>query len=88
MLASIVNILQTQTTLLTVQKAHAHANIKENEIKDDLTIVGNKKEHCHLQDDYEHAHPFPFYLHKDDWFSPLIIPYKGPIQFLESYLIT
>jgi hypothetical protein len=61
-------------------------NIPSNEHVDQLAKAGNQLLHRDPRIDYEHAHPTPYYLHKDSWPSMGATPYKGPIRHLQPYL--
>jgi hypothetical protein len=79
-------MLQTRTCPLFLHKVRAHINIPNNEHADKLAKAGNLLSHRDPHADYEHAHPTPYYLHKDDWPSMDDTPYKGPIRHLQPYL--
>jgi hypothetical protein len=79
-------MLQARTHPLSIHKIQAHTNIPGNEIADQLAKEGNLLPHQFSHHAYEHAHPTPYYLHKDAWPSMVDTPYKGPIRHLQHYL--
>lgn len=58
-------MLQTHIHPISLYKVHAHANIPSNEHADKLAKDGNKLPHRFSRLDYKHAHPTPYYLHRD-----------------------
>ena len=81
-------MLQQKTQLITISIVKAHSNIKGNEIADQLAKEGRYKQHYPLALPHEHAHSIPYYLQKNYWKGSMAkIPYKGPIQHLQRYLI-
>jgi ribonuclease HI len=85
-LASMAHMLQTRTHPLSLHKVCAHINISGNDHADRLAKDGTTLPHRNPRHDYEHAHPTPYYLHKDTWPSMEDTPYKGPIRHLDPYL--
>jgi hypothetical protein len=79
-------LFQKRTHPLFLHKVRAQMNIPSNEHVDQLAKAGNQLLHRDPRIDYEHAHPTPYYLHKDSWPSMGATPYKGPIRHLQPYL--
>ena len=80
-------MLQTRTQTTTLHKVKARANISGNEQADKLAKLGCTLHHTNAVETYEHAHPTPYYLHKNWWHSMQATPYKGPIRHLQQYII-
>ena len=78
-----------QTTIITKIKAHANIvkNESLNESADALAKLGNKLPHRSPLYPYEKAHSTPYYFHKDHWPSMDETPNKGPISYLQLYLL-
>ena len=86
-LQEIVELLQQRTQPTIVYKVRAHANIESNEKVDELAKQGKEKEHTHAINPHKFAHSTPYYYQKDWWHSMDETPNKGPIRFLEKYII-
>ena len=86
-LQEIVELLQQRTQPTTLYKVRAHANIEGNEETDKLAIEAREKEHTGAINPHEFAHSTPYYYQKDWWLSMDETLDKGPIRFLEKYII-
>ena len=82
MLASIVNMLKSQTAITHIHKVRAHTNVKGNEEADKLAKGGKIVLPIIMpHHPYEDAHSTPYWWCRDDDH-----PIKGPIRHLQSYL--
>jgi hypothetical protein len=79
-------LLRNHIHLLSLYKVRAYISIPSNDHADQLVEAGNQLPHRDPQIDYKHAHPTPYYIHKDNWPSMSDTPYKGPIRHLQPYL--
>ena len=86
-LQKIVELLQERIQPTTVYKVRAHANIEGNENAHKLAKEGREKEHTDAINPHKFVHSTPYYYQKDWWHSMNETLDKGPIRFLEKYII-
>ena len=86
-LQEIVELLQQRTHPTTLYKVQAYANIEGNDKANELAKEDREKEHTNAINPHEFAHSTPYYYQKDWWHSMDETSDKGPIRFLEKYII-
>ena len=86
-LQEIIELLQQKTQPTTLYKVQAQDNIKGNEKVDERAKEGRENEHTNAINPHEFAHSIPYYYQKDWWHSMDETLDKGPIRFLEKYII-
>ena len=86
-LQEIVKLLQQMTQPTTLYKVRACANIEGNKKTNELVKEGREKEHTDAINPHEFAHSTPYYYQRYWWHSMDETLDKGPIRFLEKYII-